>query len=60
MQHAGWDELHNPQGAFLVAACLLILTGIIMGGAFMFRAGQRREALERAALKKARNNQKTE
>ena len=58
MQHAGFDNLHNPQGAILVCVSILFLTAIIIGGSFLFRKGQMRENAIRAELRRAHEEKK--
>lgn len=58
MQHAGFDNLHNPLGTMYVIVSLLFLTGIIIGGSFLFKAGQKRENILRAQLRKEHEESK--
>ena len=60
MEHAGFDALHNPFGAMLVAVSLLFLTGIIIFGSFMVKAAMVREKEVRAKMRRAHEESKNQ
>lgn len=60
MEHAGFDQLNTPQGVLIVFASLLIVTGIIIGGAFLFRANQVRDSEQRAEMRRLHEQKKNE
>ncbi len=53
MEHAGFDGLHNPLGALLVAVSLLMLTAVIIAGSFFVKAAMKREKAVRDAMRQA-------
>lgn len=53
MEHAGFDNLHNPMGALLVGMGLLLVTAIIMFGSAYVKVAMRREKAMRAEMKAA-------
>ncbi len=58
MEHAGFDGLHNPFGAMLVCAALLLVTAIMIFGAFFVKLAMRREKEVRDALRRAQQQRK--
>ncbi len=60
MQHAGFDGLNNPQGVLLIFACLLLVTGIIIGGAFLFRSATRKDEEMRAEMRRVRDQEQAD
>jgi hypothetical protein len=60
MEHAGFDGLHNPTGAMLVCVALLLITGVIMFGAFMVKIAMQREKETRARLRQVHQDRKNQ
>jgi hypothetical protein len=60
MEHAGFDALHSPFGAFLVCASLLLITAVIMFGAFMVKLAMQREKELRARMREAHDERKNQ
>ncbi len=60
MEHAGFDGLHNPFGAFLVCAALLLITAVIIFGAFFVKLAMQREKEQRAQMKQALKDRKNQ
>lgn len=58
MEHAGFDGLHNPFGVMLVCVSLLLITAVIMFGAFFVKLAIRRDTEMRARMRQAHEKNK--
>ncbi len=53
MEHAGFDKLQSPMGVMLVCFALLLVTAVILFGAFMVKQAMFREKEVRSKMRRS-------